>query len=101
MQPAWFDWGRAVLPAFARQVLLRPARIGTLALLGAMTAVVMVGAEGWWILLGISLFQAAASALVVMWVELPPRPHQGTGDHGGCWSGWDQVPRPRRPRPGE
>lgn len=99
--PAWCDWGRAVLPAFARQVLLRPVRIGTLALLGGMTAIVLVGAEGWWIVLGISLFQAAASALIVMWVELPARPHQHVESQRGCWFVSDQVPRQRRPRPDE
>ena len=90
-----------VLPAFARQVLLRPARIGTLALLGGMTATVLVGAEGWWIVLGISLFQAAASALIVMWVELPARPHQRVDYQWGRWFVSDRLPRPRRPRPGE
>ena len=100
-QPVWWDWGRAVLPAFVRQVLLRPARIGTLALLGGMTAIVLVGAEGWWIVLGISLFQAAASALIVMWVELPARAYQRIDHQGGRWFVSDQLPRPRRPRPGE
>ena len=100
-QPVWLDWGRAVLPAFARQVLLRPVRLGTLALLGGMTAIVLVGAEGWWIVLGITLFQAAASALIVMWVELPARAHQRAAHPCGRWFGADRLPHPRRPRPGE
>ncbi|MGH3929577.1 MAG: hypothetical protein ACRDTF_06330 [Pseudonocardiaceae bacterium] len=59
------------LLAFTRQVLLRPTRIGTLALLGGMIAVVLVGAEGWWIVLGITLFHAAACTLTAMWVDIP------------------------------
>lgn len=91
-----------MLPAFVRQVLLRPVRIGTLALLGGMTAMVLVGAEGWWIVLGITLFQAAATTLVVMWVELPAPPaHRPVGHQYPAWPELEPVPRPRRPWPDE
>lgn len=91
------------LLAFAHQVLLRPSRIGTLALLGGMISVVLVGAEGWWILLGITLFQAAAGMLIVVWVDIPPAvavPQAGWPP-AGRESVWVEVPRPRRPCPGE
>ncbi len=93
-------------------MLLRPARIGTLALLGTMTTVVLVGAEDWWIVLGISLFQAAAFALIVVWVDIPPaRPRLPT-EHQSVYSfasyyfpsddlASDPLPRQRRPRPDE
>lgn len=90
-----------LLPAFARQVLLRPVRIGTLALLGGMTAVVLVGAEGWWIVLGITLFQAAATTLIVMWVEVPAPAHRPADHRDASWPALEPVPRPRRPWPGE
>jgi hypothetical protein len=94
-----------VLRAFTIQVLLRPVRIGTLALLGAMIGVVVVGAEGWWIVLGITLFQAAACALIVMWVDIgsvraPPHQPEGRPAERQCpWAAL--VPRPRRPRADE
>lgn len=100
----WSAYLRATLGAFTTQVLLRPVRIGTLALLGAMIAVVTVGAEGWWVVLGIVLFQAAAGALTVMWIDPtqvrlalapagPPPPTTGTV--------LIEVPEQRRPGPGE
>lgn len=103
-----------MLSAFTVQVLLRPARIGTLALLGGMIGVMVVGAEGWWMVLGIALFQVAACALIVLWVdtrlvrslprqvdrrEVQRRPVQRRRD---CpWSALVRVPRPRLPRPDE
>ncbi|MGQ0778340.1 MAG: hypothetical protein ACT4NY_28690 [Pseudonocardiales bacterium] len=111
------------LLAFTRQVLLRPTRIGTLALLGGMIAVVLVGAEGWWIVLGIILFHVAACTLTAMWItprtDLPrqvkPRtnrvgnpPRDGVGNPPRSWVGnpprsWvvNRVPRQRRPGPDE
>ncbi len=56
--------------AVITQVLLRPRRIGTLLVLGGMIGVVVVGAEGWWIVLGIVLFQMTACALLMTWVDL-------------------------------
>ncbi|MFN2496679.1 MAG: hypothetical protein ABR608_12345 [Pseudonocardiaceae bacterium] len=85
--PRW-DSARVILLAFVTQVLLRPSRIGTLMVLGGMIGVVVVGAEGWWIVLGIILFQAAACALTVMWVDLAAeRP----------WGAVGTIPRPRHP----
>jgi hypothetical protein len=101
-QPLRWDGARTTLLAFTRQVLLRPSRIGTLVLLGGMTATVLVGAEGWWIVLGITLFQASASTLTVMWVDIPPprlsRTAQRLPVHP--WRPGD-IPHPRRPGPGE
>ncbi|MGH3941702.1 MAG: hypothetical protein ACRDTG_24345 [Pseudonocardiaceae bacterium] len=92
------------LLAFTRQVLLRPTRIGTLVLLGGMIAGVLVGAEGWWILLGITLFHAAACALTAMWVAVPGAgaPRQAgppTGRVGNPARSWvvNRVPHQRRP----
>lgn len=88
-------------------MLLRPARIGTLALLGGMTAIVLVGAEGWWIVLGITLFQAAAATLIVVWVDIPPARLRLPTEHqpaycvaSGCFAS-DPLPRQRQPRPDE
>ncbi|MGH4015796.1 MAG: hypothetical protein ACRDSL_18120 [Pseudonocardiaceae bacterium] len=106
---------RVALLAFTRQVLLRPTRIGTLALLGAMTSIVLVGAEGWWIVLGITLFQATAGMLTVVWVDIPParpprqaerlladqEPAADAAPAAGPWSALDEIPRQRRPRPDE
>lgn len=95
--------------AFTVQVLLRPARIGTLALLGGMIGVMVVGAEGWWVVLGITLFQVAAWTLTVMWVDTrsvgPPtrqvhRP-QPERQRDCPWSALVRVPHPRQPRPDE
>lgn len=90
-----------MLPAFTRQVLLRPVRIGTLVLLGGMTAVVLVGAEGWWIVLGITLFQAAATTLVVTWVEVPPPAHRPAEHRYPSRPDLAALPRPRQPWPDE
>lgn len=108
-QPAWWSSVRTALLALTVQVLLRPARIGTLVLLGVMIGVMVVGAEGWWIVLGITLFQVAACALIVMWMDtrsvgLPPRQAerpQAERRRESPPSGLVRVPRPRRPRPDE
>lgn len=83
-----------------------------LALLGGMTAIVLVGAEGWWIVLGITLFQAAASMLIVVWVDIPPARLRLPTEHqpaycfasdclaSGCFAS-DPLPRQRQPRPDE
>lgn len=94
-----------MLRAFTRQVLLRPARIGTLALFGGMIAVALVGAEGWWIVLGITLFHAAACTLTVMWVEIPRTGPPQRVSSPGVKSpvSWvvNGVPLQRRPGPDE
>lgn len=102
-QPARWDSARTTLLTFTRQVLMRPVRIGTLVLLGGMTATVLVGAEGWWIVLGITLFQASASTLTVMWVDVPkPGPsRQAIPLRMDTWFSPGEVPRQRRPGPGE
>lgn len=95
-------------------MLLRPARIGTLALLGGMTTIVLVGAEGWWIVLGITLFQAAASTLIVVWVDIPPARLRQPTEHQPAYCfpsdylasdydyfASDPLPRQRQPRPDE
>jgi hypothetical protein len=87
-----WDGVRAALLAFGQQVLLRPTRIGTLLLLGGMIIIALVGAEGWWIVLGITLFQVAASTLIVMWVDLP---------RASSRAALDEVPQQRRPEPDE
>jgi hypothetical protein len=100
--------------AFTTQVLLRPSRIGTLLVLAGMIGVVVVGAEGWWIVLGIALFQTAACALTVVWIDLAEivRSRQPAGLHDaeyGLAQRWPErhcravvtVPRPRRPRADE
>lgn len=81
-------------------MLLRPIRIGTLALFGGMTAVVLVGAEQWWIVLGITLFHAAAGTLIAMWVDIPRigSPPQAQFLRSGVVHG---VPLQRRPGPDE
>ncbi len=85
-----------------------------------MTTIVLVGADGWWIVLGISLFQAAASTLIVVWVEIPPArlrlptefpPAYGfasdvfASDYDYFASDYDLasdlLPRQRQPRPDE
>jgi hypothetical protein len=66
-----------------------------------MTAIVLVGAEGWWIVLGITLFQAAASTLIVMWVDVPVRQHRPVDYQWARWFVSDPLPRQRRPRPDE
>jgi hypothetical protein len=64
-------WENAQLAllAFTHQVLLRPARIGTLVALGGMIALVALRGDGWWIVLGVVLFQAAAAAFTAVWVD--------------------------------
>jgi hypothetical protein len=101
-QRAYRSGARAALVAFTTQVLLRPCRIGALAVLGGMIAVVAVGADGWWIVLGITLFQAAAAALTVMWVDSAPAgPPPRQADEVLIDEVLIDVPRPRRPGPGE
>lgn len=94
---------RAILLAFVRQVLLRPVRIGTLVVLGALIAMVVGGAESWWFLLGITLFHAAAATLIVLWVQVPApptaRPVLGRAGRG-CSCVRCPLPRQRRPQPG-
>ncbi|MPZ64458.1 MAG: hypothetical protein GEU83_02650 [Pseudonocardiaceae bacterium] len=60
---------RCAAAVFARQVLLRPLRIGTLTLLAAAVVAVVAGAEEWWIILGVVLFQTAGSLLIVLWTD--------------------------------
>jgi hypothetical protein len=75
--------------------------MGVLAMLGAMVAGVVVRGEGWWIGLGVVLFQAAAFALVAAWMrtepdrpELPPQvAHQWASTQPPP----DRVPRQRGP----
>lgn len=66
--PLW-ESAQLALLAFTHQVLLRPARIGTLVALGGMISLVAVRGDGWWILLGVVLFQAAAAAFTAVWVD--------------------------------
>lgn len=99
-QAKW-DGARTTLGAFTRQVLMRPMRIGTLVLLGGLTATVLVGAEGWWIVLGITLFHASASTLTVMWVDVPPSARAVEPPGTPAWSSLGEVPQQRRPGPGE
>lgn len=65
-----WEHARLALSAFTRQVLLRPARIGSLAGLGALILVVVMRGNQWWILLGVLLFQVSAVALTAMWVDV-------------------------------
>lgn len=100
LAPARPGGARTALLAFTRQVLLRPVRIGILALFGAMVAVVLGGAESWWIVLGITLFHAAACTWTVMWVDIP---RTGSPRRGGALvsSVVRGIPLQRRPGPGE
>lgn len=72
-----------------RRVLLRPLRIGTLLLLGAIVAMAAVGAQGWWVLLGLTLFLAAAAALVALWLDSDTEQPSDGAD----------PPAPRHPEP--
>lgn len=65
----WWVTVRSAAAVFTRQVLLRPLRIGTLVLLAAAVVAVVAGAEGWWIILGVVLFQTAGSSLIVLWTD--------------------------------
>lgn len=100
-QSIWRNGARTALLAFTRQVLLRPARIGTLALLGAMIATVLVGAESWWIVLGISLFHVAAGTLTAMWVDIPRAGVPQRVEPLRTWFVRNHLPHQRRPRPDE
>lgn len=62
---------RAWWRRFVHDVLARPLRIGVLGLLALSVTTVAVGAQGWWIVLGVVLFLAAASGLVALWLEEP------------------------------
>lgn len=85
---AWWETVRGAAAVFARQVLLRPLRIGTLVLLAAAVVAVVTGAEGWWIILGVVLFQTAGSSLIVLWTDgEPDQPDQ------------PDQPEPRRSEP--
>lgn len=77
---SWWMTVRFSAAVFARQVLLRPLRIGTLVLLAAAVIAVVAGAQGWWIILGVVLFQTAASSLIVLWTdgELDQPPERST-----------------------
>ncbi len=66
---SWWVTVRGAAAVFVRQVLLRPLRIGTLILLAAAVVAVVTGAQGWWIILGVVLFQTAGSSLVVLWTD--------------------------------
>lgn len=96
VQTPWVAAGR-LWRAFARQVLARPLRIGTLLVLGASVAVVLVGARGWWIVLGVMLFQAAASGLVALWLESDEG--SGEGEGGERQRREPRTPAPRSPEP--
>ncbi len=65
----WWVTVRDVGAVFVRQVLLRPLRIGTLVVLAAAVVAVVTGAQGWWVILGVVLFQTAGSALIVLWTD--------------------------------
>lgn len=68
----WWVTVRFAAGVFTRQVLLRPLRIGTLILLAAAVVAVVAGAQGWWVILGVVLFQAAGSSLIVLWTDGEP-----------------------------
>ncbi|HEY6425238.1 MAG TPA: hypothetical protein VIY28_18750 [Pseudonocardiaceae bacterium] len=94
---------RAATRTFTHRVVLRPARMGTLAVLGSMVALVVVGGAGWWIGLGVVLFQLAASALVAAWMRTEPAVSRPQVRHRWATtrSAPDRVPRQRRPGPDE
>lgn len=96
---------RGATRTFTDRVVLRPARIGMLAALAAMVAFVVVRGEGWWIGLGVVLFQAAAFALVAAWMRTEPDRPESPPPVAHQWSSTrtapDHVPRQRRPRTGE
>jgi hypothetical protein len=100
--PLWDNTRLAVL-AFTRQVLLRPVRIGTLVGLGGMIAVVAVGGDSWWIVLGVLLFQATAAAFTAMWVDIESVAVASSPAAApmSAQLDWPQlfVPQQRRPRP--
>lgn len=83
----WQATVRHAAAVFARQVLLRPLRIGALILLAAAVVAVVAGAQGWWIILGVVLFQTAASALIVLWTDSEHEERPG------------DPPAPRSPEP--
>lgn len=96
-QPPWSVAVGGLGRAFARRVLARPLRIGSLLILGASVAVVVVGAQGWWIVLGVMLFQAAASGLVALWLESDDGSGEGEGGEQQRREPW--TPAPRSPEP--
>lgn len=110
--PRW-SGARALVLAFTQQVLLSPVRVGILVSLGGMIAVVVVGAERWWLVLGVVLFQTAAATLILCWVDVrsvsrrPGRGADGPADPSAqrAWVSAPHadvdVPRPRRPSPDE
>lgn len=91
--PLWDSTQLAFL-AFLHQVLLRPARIGTLVGLGGMITVVVVRGDEWWIVLGVVLFQATAAAFTAMWVDFEP-----AATRRAAQADWPAryVPQQRRP----
>lgn len=65
----WWVTVRSAAGVFARQVLLRPLRIGMLVVLAAAVVAVVAGAQGWWVILGVVLFQTAGSLFIVLWTD--------------------------------
>lgn len=90
---SWWVVLRFAALTFVKQVLLRPLRIGTLILLAAAVVAVVAGAQGWWVILGVVLFQTAGSSLIVLWTDGErDEPEQHSPRRS-------ELPAPRRPEP--